>query len=320
MAEAELQILNSVNGKIEDYLEVQFHVGTASVLGASGDAGKHPDDRRAKTICPASPGLAVGAGARRTICGPGQCRRPGGSGLTTIGGGQILGLSNTRLRRKKQWTLDLLAARREAVPIRCAGANRWCAKASRPPPSPASRRNAGAAPEEMTALLETLRAEGRVRSRRPAARGCTAMSSQKTATEHSRRRPDFSRRQSATGRYQPRRTACQRSRAIRVLLDAAADRCWKPSNSNATAPCWRGPAGTRGLPIATSACATRLPRNCSRPAGRRRRGGTGRRAERTAAARRRDGATAGRTRHHGARWTTAFGCIATPWKPANKPP
>ena len=31
MAEAELRILDSVNGKIEDYLEVQLHVGTASV-------------------------------------------------------------------------------------------------------------------------------------------------------------------------------------------------------------------------------------------------------------------------------------------------
>src|SRR5208283_2190349 len=46
----------------------------------------------------------------------------GGSGLTTIGGGQILGLSNTRLRRRKQWTLDLLAARREAI----AEPARWC--------------------------------------------------------------------------------------------------------------------------------------------------------------------------------------------------
>ena len=31
------------------------------------------------------------------------------------------------------------------------------------------------------------------------------------------------------------------------------------NNSNATAPCWRGPVGTRGFPTATSACATRSP-------------------------------------------------------------
>ncbi len=31
MAEAELRILDSVKGKIEDYLEAQLHVGTAAV-------------------------------------------------------------------------------------------------------------------------------------------------------------------------------------------------------------------------------------------------------------------------------------------------
>ena len=39
----------------------------------------------------------------------------GVTGLTTIGGGQILGISNMRLRRQEAWTLDLLAARRDAV-------------------------------------------------------------------------------------------------------------------------------------------------------------------------------------------------------------
>jgi selenocysteine-specific elongation factor len=46
----------------------------------------------------------------------------GQSGLTTIGGGRILGISNTRLRRKKPWTLDALVQRREALDHTA----RWC--------------------------------------------------------------------------------------------------------------------------------------------------------------------------------------------------
>jgi selenocysteine-specific elongation factor len=84
------------------------------------------------------------------------------SGLTTIGGGQILGLSNTRLRRKKSWTLDLLAARREAVkdPLR------WCEQMARESQSPATvaglQKTCWSRPEEITAALERLRAENRL--------------------------------------------------------------------------------------------------------------------------------------------------------------
>ncbi len=63
MIEAELKILKSISGKIEDYLEVQFHVGTASVAAKSGNAGKHGNGRRTKTICPASPRLTAATGA-----------------------------------------------------------------------------------------------------------------------------------------------------------------------------------------------------------------------------------------------------------------
>ena len=46
----------------------------------------------------------------------------GQSGLATIGGGRILGVSNVRLRRKKPWTLNALAARRDALDDPA----RWC--------------------------------------------------------------------------------------------------------------------------------------------------------------------------------------------------
>ena len=42
--------------------------------------------------------------------------------MVTIGGGRILGVSNVRLRRKKAWTLNALAARRDALDE----PERWC--------------------------------------------------------------------------------------------------------------------------------------------------------------------------------------------------
>ncbi len=86
----------------------------------------------------------------------------GGSGLTTIGGGQILGLSNTRLRRKKQWTLDLLAARREAV----ADPLRWCEQMVRESEAPATvaslQKQCWSRPEEIADALNELQAANRI--------------------------------------------------------------------------------------------------------------------------------------------------------------
>jgi selenocysteine-specific elongation factor len=83
----------------------------------------------------------------------------GGSGLTTIGGGQIIGLSDTRLRRKKQWTLDLLAARSQAVndPLR------WCEQMLRESKQPATiaglQHKCWRRAEELAADLEHLRVQ-----------------------------------------------------------------------------------------------------------------------------------------------------------------
>ena len=164
MAEAELQILKSISAKIEDYLEVQFHVGTASVsahLAMLEETAMTGGQKQFVQLRLASP-LPLVPGERFVVRA--NIAGAGGSGLTTIGGGQILGLSNTRLRRKKQWTLDLLAARREAI----ADPLRWCEQMVRESESPATvaslQKKCWSRPEEIAGALEKLRAENRVRA------------------------------------------------------------------------------------------------------------------------------------------------------------
>jgi selenocysteine-specific elongation factor len=85
----------------------------------------------------------------------------GVAGLTTIGGGQILGIGNIRLRRKKQWTLDLLAARREAI----TDPERWCELILRESALPVTTADLQLKclmrTEEMTAMLDSLQTGGR---------------------------------------------------------------------------------------------------------------------------------------------------------------
>jgi selenocysteine-specific elongation factor len=162
MAEAELQILKSISAKIEDYLEVQFHVGTASVsahLAMLDETKMTGGQKQFVQLRFASP-LSLVPGERFVVRA--NITGAGGNGLTTIGGGQILGLSNTRLRRKKPWTLELLAARREAVndPLR------WCEQMVRESESPATvaslQKKYWGRAEEIAGALEKLRAENLV--------------------------------------------------------------------------------------------------------------------------------------------------------------
>jgi selenocysteine-specific elongation factor len=162
MAEAELHILHSVKGKVEDFLEAQLHIGTASVLARvamlevtemTADQTQMVQLRLAEPL-PLAPGdrfvLRANAGA------------DGQSGLVTIGGGRILGTSNTRLRRKKPWTLSALAARREALddPVL------WCELMLRESGAPLPLRELQSKcmmrAEELAVLVESLRAQGRV--------------------------------------------------------------------------------------------------------------------------------------------------------------
>jgi selenocysteine-specific elongation factor len=161
MAEGELRILDAVKGKIEDFLEVHLHIGTASVLArvamleetemAAGQ--KQMVQLRLAEPLPLVPGDRFVVRANL----PAQDQ----SGLTTIGGGRILGVSNVRLRRKKPWTLSSLAARRDALD----DPERWCELMLREGPPLSAReleKKCLLRPEEMTAVLDKLRANGRV--------------------------------------------------------------------------------------------------------------------------------------------------------------
>jgi len=83
-------------------------------------------------------------------------------GLTTLGGGRILGVSNVRLRRQKPWTIAALRARSEAIddPLR------WCELRVREPGAPTTARDLQQEsllrPDETAVLLEQLRVEGRL--------------------------------------------------------------------------------------------------------------------------------------------------------------
>ena len=161
MAEGELRILDSVKSKVEDFLEVHLHIGTASVLarvamleGVEMSAGlTQMVQLRLAEPLPLTPGDRFVI--RANLPSPGQ------TGLATIGGGRILGVSNVRLRRKKPWTLDSLTARRNAVDVpEC-----WCELMLRegPPLSITDlQKKCRLRPEELAAVLDKLRAKGLV--------------------------------------------------------------------------------------------------------------------------------------------------------------
>ncbi len=162
MAEAELRLLDSVKGKIEDFLEVHLHVGTASVLARLAmletlemSAGQ----KQMSQLRLAEP-LALVPGERFVVRS--NLATQDQTGLVTIGGGRILGVSNVRLRRKKPWTLASLAARREALDDPA----RWCELMLRESDRPLALRDLQAKcllrSEETSVLLDRLRAQGSV--------------------------------------------------------------------------------------------------------------------------------------------------------------
>ncbi|MGA2862883.1 MAG: selenocysteine-specific translation elongation factor [Verrucomicrobiota bacterium] len=162
MAEAELLILGSVKGQLDDFSEAHLHIGTASVLArvALLETTEMTAGQKQMVQLRLAQPLPLLAGERyvlrASLAGQGQ------SGLITVGGGRILGVSNRRLRRKKQWTLQALAARREALDDPAS----WCELMLRESRQPLAARELEQKcflrPEELAALLETLRARGRV--------------------------------------------------------------------------------------------------------------------------------------------------------------
>lgn len=107
MFEAKLTMLPKVSARLKDYAEVHLHIGTSEVMSnvallegetlGKGDVAMV----QMRTQKP----VPVALGERFVIRGLDATGQ-----LTTLGGGQILGLSNIRLRRKRAWTIDALRA------------------------------------------------------------------------------------------------------------------------------------------------------------------------------------------------------------------
>jgi len=160
MVEGELQVLDTLKGKLKDYTQVHVHVGTASVLArvAMLEATEMAAGQTQMIQLRLATPLGIVPGERfvirANVTGPDQ------SGLTTIGGGRVLGISDVRLRRHKQWTLDALARRRQAI----ADPVRWCELMLREQTRPVSvgdlARTCLMRVEEVLTLVETLRAKG----------------------------------------------------------------------------------------------------------------------------------------------------------------
>jgi selenocysteine-specific elongation factor len=162
MVEAELRILDFVKGKIDDFLQVHLHVGTASVLAnvAMLENSHMTAGQQQMVQLRLTDPLPIVPGERFVLRA--NVSSDEQSGLITIGGGRILGTSNVRLRRKKTWTLASLAARREAIDQ----PERWCElnlrEAGQPLTAPRLAIQCFLRPDELAPLIQSLSAQGRV--------------------------------------------------------------------------------------------------------------------------------------------------------------
>jgi len=158
MIEADLRLLDQVEAPLKDYLEVHLHVGTAETMAhvaVLDDARLYPG--RAHFVqLRLEDALPVAPGDRFVI----RTNLPGVGRLSTIGGGRVLGTSNTRLRRNRPWTLANLAQRRDALDEPA----QWCAlmlqEAGAPLSAPALAKRALMAAEQVSGLLPELSADG----------------------------------------------------------------------------------------------------------------------------------------------------------------
>ena len=160
MVEAELRLLDFVTTPLKDYAEVHVHIGTAQTMAhvaVLDDAVVQPARAHLVQLRLANP-LALAPGDRFIIrTALGGIER---EGLTTIGGGRLLGVSNTRLRRRRPWVLETLAARAATLD----DPQGWCAQILREAEGAISAtalaRQALQTPEQTATQLAALRAQG----------------------------------------------------------------------------------------------------------------------------------------------------------------
>lgn len=162
MVEAELAILVSARTRIDDFIEAHLHVGTASVLARVAMLEKTEmaaGDKQMVQLRLAEP-LPLVAGERFVL----RANLPaeGQTGLVTIGGGRILGTSNVRLRRRKEWTLQALARRRDTLDDPSAWCETFLRESTQPVTSADLERHALLRRDEFVMILNRLRSENRV--------------------------------------------------------------------------------------------------------------------------------------------------------------
>ncbi len=162
MVEGELCLLESLSEPIPDFIGAHLHIGTAAVLAhvamlesTSMSAGqKQMVQLRLAEPLPLAPGerfvLRANLGAA------------GQTGLSTIGGGRIVGTGNVRLRRRRPWTLASLGARAAAIEDPASWCELMLREAAGPLTPAALERRCLMRTEELGRLLEQLQAGGRV--------------------------------------------------------------------------------------------------------------------------------------------------------------
>jgi selenocysteine-specific elongation factor len=161
MAEAELRILDSVQGTIEDYLEVQFHLGTAATTARVAML-EHKEMKAGQSQMVQlrlAESLPLVPGERFVLRA-----NLGEQGLTTIGGGRLVGIANTRLRRNKPWTIAAQQARRDALDQPALWCETILRESSRPLTARELQKQSFLPQAEFSALLENLRREQRLLS------------------------------------------------------------------------------------------------------------------------------------------------------------
>jgi selenocysteine-specific elongation factor len=156
--EAELRLLEKVTTPIKDGAEVQLHIGTGSsqagvvMLERPRMVGGESQMVQLRLAEP----LALVPGERFVL----RANVASGdhSGLTTIGGGRVMGTSNVRLRRRKAQVLEGLVARRNALDDGVRWAELMVRESTRPLTSGNLRRQCLLPAEEGAALFDQLRA------------------------------------------------------------------------------------------------------------------------------------------------------------------
>ena len=152
MVEAELTLLSGVPHAVKDYVEGHVHIGTAEAMGNVALMERQtigPGEAQFVQLRLRKP-LGIAPGERFVV----RASVPGlaGGRVTTIGGGRILATGNTRLRRKRPWTIDMLSRRREAIDSPAA----WCALQLREAGKPLSAQELARRAQVPTDRIETL--------------------------------------------------------------------------------------------------------------------------------------------------------------------